>query len=129
MNPRLNPDAQYSITLKGTGTVLAGRARPALSFGARLKGLLGTGSLSDGEALVISPCNAVHMFFMRYPIDAVMVDPDWRVVGVYYTLRPWRMTRIHSDAESTIELPAGVCMRAGLRVGDLLEISVNGRSD
>jgi len=37
----------------------------------RNKGLLGRNSLASGEGLWIVPCEAIHTFGMRFPIDLV----------------------------------------------------------
>ena len=36
-----------------------------------MKGLLGSEEIVAGEALVITKCQSIHMFFMRFAIDAI----------------------------------------------------------
>jgi len=36
-----------------------------------MKGLLGRRELPDGEGILLRPCASIHMFFMRFAIDAV----------------------------------------------------------
>jgi uncharacterized membrane protein (UPF0127 family) len=48
----------------------------------RRKGLLGRDRLSDGEGLWIFPCESIHTFFMRFPIDLVYLDRSNRVKKV-----------------------------------------------
>jgi uncharacterized membrane protein (UPF0127 family) len=85
--------------------------------------------LGDGEALWLPGVNNIHMFFMRFPIDAVFVgasepgDPRARtVVAVRPGLRPWRdivwwVRRGHG----VLELPAGAAAASGTVPGDVLE--------
>lgn len=84
----------------------------------RLVGLLGRSSLAVGEGLLIVPCSSIHMFFMRFPIDAVYLDCDGRVVGVDEDLRPWRVGGFYRGARYVIELPSGAAASTGTEVGD-----------
>lgn len=67
------------------------RARVARSFAERAKGLIGTKDLPDGEGLLILKCNAIHTWFMSFPIDAVFLDKNDRVVKTVCGIRPWRL--------------------------------------
>lgn len=104
------------------GTVLADRAGWARSFGARFKGLLGRASLEPGEGLLIEPCDAIHMFFMRFAIDAVFLDAERRVVRLFPRLPPWAATPRVKGARSVLELPAGAGESTGTLPGDLLQV-------
>ncbi len=103
------------------GTVVAPHVEEAATWGLRLKGLLGRRHLQPGEGLHIVPCNSIHMFFMRFPIDVAFLDPNRRVVRAIHTIKPWRATRIYLDADSALELEAGVLARTGTVEGDLLK--------
>jgi uncharacterized membrane protein (UPF0127 family) len=87
----------------------------------RMKGLLGRRELPDGEGILIRPCSSIHMFFMRFAIDAVFLDRDQRVVKIARNLRPWRIAAARG-ARAVLELPAGACERRGVHVGDLLSV-------
>lgn len=86
----------------------------------RMRGLLGRSELAAGDGLWIRPTNAIHMFFMRFAIDAVYLDRDGTVVKVVPGLRPWRMSFCRR-ARSVIELPAGEAERRSLQPGDRVE--------
>lgn len=105
------------------GLVLATRVVEARSLPARLRGLLGRSSLSEGEALVLAPCASVHTFFMRFPIDVLFLAADGRAVRAIGSLRPWRATRIHPSAVCAVELPAGALARSGSRAGDVFDLA------
>ena len=66
------------------------RAEVARSFLQRAVGLIGRRGLPPGEGLLILRCNAIHTFFMRFPIDATFLDRQGRVVKVVRNIRPWR---------------------------------------
>lgn len=87
---------------------------------ARLVGLLGRASLDDDEGMLFPGTGSIHMFFMRFPVDAVFCDRDLRVVKVVRGLRPWR-TAGARGAKTVIELSAGAA--TGLEAGDQLELA------
>ena len=91
------------------------------SFAKRLRGLLGRSGLEAGHGLLIRPASSVHMFFMRFAIDAVLLDDDLQVVKVTPALRPWRITAARG-ARSVLELRAGEAARHGIVAGDVLEL-------
>ena len=102
------PGQRWQLLNADTGATLASRVEGAFDSDSRKKGLLGRSGLDD-TALLIAPCNAVHTFFMHFPIDVAIVDragaitrcwsdvPSWRVVG-------WR-------GFATVELAAGTLRR------------------
>jgi len=108
------------VTNHSRGSVAVERCRVARSLGDRTVGLLGTAELPPGEGLWIDRSPSIHMFFMRYAIDAVFVDRDGRVVRIVERLRPWRIVAWARGARDCLELPAGAARAAGIQVGDEL---------
>jgi uncharacterized protein len=105
-----------------TGRILASRLLvPRTLFGRGL-GLMFRRQLDPGQAMWISPCDGIHMMFMRFAIDAVFVDRRLRVVRIVPRLKPWRLVPLVRLAHSVIELPAGAAAEAGLDVGEQLEV-------
>jgi hypothetical protein len=88
----------------------------------RMKGLLGKNNLQTREALWIKPCMSIHTFFMRFPIDVVVLNRRNQVIAVIKNLRPNRLTRIYFSAVSVLELPAGTIETTATGVGDGIEI-------
>ena len=68
------------------------------------------------------PSQAVHTIAMRFPIDVVFLDRNWRVIHVQPALAPFRMTGMHWKARLVIELPVGVIAQTSTSVGDELLI-------
>lgn len=85
-----------------------------------MRGLLGRTELPAGAGLWIRPSNSIHMFFMRFAIDAVFLDASGTVVRLAGGLRPWRMASCRR-ARSVLELAEGEIARRGVRLGDVLE--------
>ena len=105
------------------GSTLATQARRADNFVTRARGLMMAPPLPDGGGLVIEPCNSIHMFFMRYPLDIVFLGKGGEVVFMYKGIKPWRMGRLVRGARLAIELPEGAIERSGTQVGDRIEMS------
>ena len=107
-------------------TQLAGRVEFADSFGARFRGLMGRPSLPPGGGLWLTGTSNIHMFFMRFPIDAVFVarpaaDGSRLVVAVCAGLRPWTgIVWYARGADACLELPAGAAAASGTIVGDVI---------
>jgi uncharacterized membrane protein (UPF0127 family) len=107
--------------LKADGTVVCERCEIADRTLPRMRGLLGRSGLEPGGGMLLTPEPSVHMFFMRFPIDAVFLDRAHEVVGVKHDLRPWKVAGARG-AHATLELPAGAAEAARIEVGDVLII-------
>jgi len=55
------------------GTVVADKAEIADTGAKARTGLLKHAGLAPGEGLWIAPCEAIHTFGMRFPIDVVFL--------------------------------------------------------
>ena len=102
---------------KDDGTVISSRCLLAVTPFSRARGLLGRGSLEPGEGMLFRPAGSIHMFFMRFAIDAVFCDRELVVLDVARDLRPWRMAGF-KGAKVVVELPVGAA--AGVQPGDTL---------
>jgi uncharacterized membrane protein (UPF0127 family) len=87
----------------------------------RMRGLLGRRGLPAGEGLLLRPAPSIHTAFMRFPIDALFLDRELRVLDIRESLRPWRLAS-ERRARAVLELAAGECARRGVQVGDRLEL-------
>lgn len=103
-------------------TVLADTCKIADNFFARFFGLMGKDRLSRGSGLLITPCNSIHMFFMKIPLDVVFIDKNNIIVYLLEDIRPWKISPVIRKACSTIELPAGTIKSTGTEVGDRLSL-------
>jgi uncharacterized protein len=104
------------------GTVVANRVRVARSTRDRTVGLLDRASLSEDEGLWIERSPSIHMFFMRFAIDAVFVGAEGRVMKVVPDLKPWRVVWWARGARDCLELPSGAAARSATQVGDELRV-------
>jgi len=99
------------------GRIVCARCVVASTPWSRFVGLMGRASLADDEGMLFTRTGSIHMFFMRFPIDAVFCDRDLRVVKVVRGLAPWR-TAAGRGAKVVIELASGAA--AGIEPDDRL---------
>lgn len=94
-------------TLEETGFVIAREVEEARTFKTRLLGLMFRRELPEGRGLLLSPCQQIHMFFMRFAIDVIFFDESGLVLGTVENIKPWRVSPVFWSARGALELPAG----------------------
>ena len=99
-------------------SVVAERVEVAETSETRNRGLLGRTGLEPGTGLWLVPCEWVHMFGMKFPIDIVVLNKDDVVVGVQEALKPGWIGKFFWGAHSTLELPVGTLEASGTVKGD-----------
>jgi len=100
-------------------TVLGDAVDVADTSATRRTGLLKHERLEPGHGLWIVPCESVHTFFMKFPIDLVYVGKDKKVRKVRHAVPAWRLSMCLT-ARSILELPAGTAEQTGTQAGDQL---------
>ncbi|HEX8026601.1 MAG TPA: DUF192 domain-containing protein [Candidatus Limnocylindrales bacterium] len=125
-SPSLVPIAARNDT---RGTVICSHVEIGASVWARFMGLMGRPSLDSGAGLWLPGDNGIHMFFMRFPIDALFLSapepgsPARRVVSVYRGLRPWTgIVPFVKGAHGVLELPVGAIDASTTEIGDVVRI-------
>jgi uncharacterized protein len=118
-------DPEYTVTNESRNCTVATRVRLASTGRTRRKGLLGVSYLDEHSGLWIVPCEAVHTFGMRIPIDVVFLDGKGRVKKIRPNLRAGRIS-LSLTARSVLELAAGIVEKSGTQVGDRLLFERNG---
>lgn len=110
------------------GTILASDLEIADSLWARFMGLMGRRTLPAGHGLWLTGTNGIHMFFMRFPIDAVFLgkaaaDGSRLVLSVHPALRAWiGLVPLVRGAAGVLELPIGSIGASGTVTGDSVRI-------
>ena len=115
-------DLRLRVSNLTRNTVLATSMEVANSDTKRRKGLLGRDGLTPGGGLWLSPCEAVHTFWMRFPIDLVYLDRQNRIRKLVSDVPPWRLSAC-LRAHSIIELPSGTIRATETQPGDVLGFS------
>jgi len=111
---------QGSATENNT-VIIASKVYLACGFFKRLLGLLAFKPLKDSEGLLIKDCSSIHTMWMRYSIDAVFINKEGRVLGIFEDLAPFRFSSYIREACSVLELKAGSAGRASIRIGDIID--------
>lgn len=55
------------------------------------------------EALIIKPCNSIHTYFMRFPIDVLFIDENMEVVKKIEGLKPGKVILPQHRSKMVIE--------------------------
>jgi uncharacterized protein len=103
-------------------TFLSFRVKVCDSMIGRMVGLLGRRSLPPDSGVWIVPANAIHTVGMLFSFDLVLIDKNFKVVGLRELIRPFRITWPKGGAESVLELPAHTIFRSRTQIGDQLLI-------
>ena len=75
-----------------SGKIVASQLLTAFDSESRRKGLLAHASLPPSTAMIIAPSNAIHTFFMKFPIDIAFVAKSGRILKIRSSVPAWRMT-------------------------------------
>src|SRR5258706_10662815 len=122
---RTRPNSRLKVLNLTRQTVLADCVEVADHGATRRKGLLGRSGLPAGGGLWIVPCESVHTFGMKFPIDLVYLDRNKKVKKVRSAVPPWRLSACLS-AHSVIELASGTVEMTRTKPGDKLEFCLGG---
>ncbi|MGB8955178.1 MAG: DUF192 domain-containing protein [Tumebacillaceae bacterium] len=102
------------------GVRLAWQAQVAETFWTKLRGWTGKKTYPVGEALVIRSCKGVHTFFMKEPVDMVILDREQRIVQMLHSVTPYKMVPLGGVATHVVEFPAGTLSATGTQCHDTL---------
>lgn len=119
-NVQTNSNSRLKVLNCTRQTVLGASIEVADHGATRRKGLLGRSGLPSGEGIWIVPCESVHTFWMKFPIDLVYLDRDKKVKKVRSRVVPWRLSACLS-AHSVLEFASGTIDSTQTMPGDRLE--------
>lgn len=108
-----------TYALYQNGELIADKLGMADTFVKRFFGLMPRKSLASGEGLMLKKCSSIHCFFMKFTIDAVYLDKDYRIIAKE-TVRPWHLGGRHKGAKHVIELQEGAAKE--LETGKIAEV-------
>jgi uncharacterized membrane protein (UPF0127 family) len=86
----------------------------------RMKGLLGRKFLNPNDGIWLKPCNNIHMFFMQFPIDAVFLNSEYRILNILEKFQPWKISPFYWHAKSVLEIQAERSTSLQWKPGDQL---------
>ena len=102
-------------------TMLSDRCHFANTVLKRMVGLLNRSGLEPGEGLLLDRCYGIHTIGMRFAIDVLFMDKDYRVIRAVRSLPAWRTCTV-KKAVYVLELPAGSIESTQTTEGDQVQI-------
>jgi uncharacterized membrane protein (UPF0127 family) len=110
-----------AVNVSKEKVVLAHRVAWAGTSAERRHGLLGRSELHPEEGMYIAPCQWIHTFGMKFPIDVLFLAKNGRVMAIHHSLRPFRLSRPVLRAQGVLELAAGRAKATNTEIGDIVE--------
>lgn len=110
------------ITIKKDDIAVIPDVEVADNFFTRFRGLMFRKSISDGYGLLIKPCNQIHMFNMKFPLDIIYLSADNEVVHIDENIQPGKIGKTIKAAVCVVEVNAFTCKNVGIAVGDKLTV-------
>ncbi len=106
-----------------------GRIDVADSFMSRFMGLMFKKDIDTGLILELPSSrsrhgSAIHMFFMRFPLDIIFADEKRMVVDMV-SIAPWKTYTPIAPAKYVIELKNGAIKEFNLEIGDELDFTLD----
>lgn len=101
-------------------SVVVRELRVAHNMIERLRGLMASKPLRNGEGLLIPHCQGIHTFGMGYHIDAIYLDKENKTIFLYEGIAPHKFGKICFKAQAVLELPVGSIALSGTQLGDAL---------
>lgn len=82
-------------------------------------GMLG---MKKAEPVYFCTRFGIHTFGMKFPIDVVILDNDWRVTSFVSSLNPNRVFFWNPLFKHVLELPSGWVVSNRAREGDIIRV-------
>lgn len=102
-----------------------GESEIADTFFSRLRGTMFKNKLEKGLILKIPNTrsrsgSAIHMFFVKFPLDIIFADANKKVVDTI-SINPWKMYTPKKPARYVIEMEKGTINTSKTEIGDELD--------
>jgi uncharacterized membrane protein (UPF0127 family) len=108
--------------LRKNGDIIVGTIEVADRWYQRMRGLLGRSQLESDRGMHITPCNGIHTFFMKFPLDLIFLNRSLEVVKIEKNVAPGRTVAGGVGAWSFLELAGGTLTIGELTVGDKITL-------
>ena len=98
----------------------------ANTYTRRLKGLMGTKALPVDTGLLLEPCNSVHTWHMKYPIDVIYLSSQDQVLHIEPSMPPNTWGKRVKNAAKVLEINAGLAANRKIQPGDIIDLDPRG---
>ena len=102
------------------GELLFDEVENANHFFSRFMGLMFRRHIDDRHALLLSPCDEIHTFFMKFDIDAVMLDKNNTVLCIDPALSPGLVRKRVKGCKRILEMNSGMAAKHDIKICDKL---------
>ena len=109
------------LKLKKDNQIICEYIEDASTFFRRFMGLMYRKSLPSERGLLLTPCNEIHTFGMKFDIDTVAISKNGKVLFIDRAVPPNKVRSKVDGAYRVLELNAGITEKLGISVGDILE--------
>ena len=109
------------LKIKKNDEIICSYVEDASNFFRRFMGLMYRKSIPRDHGLLLTPCNEIHTFGMRFDIDTVAVSKDGEVLFIDRAVGPNKVRKKVNGCYSILELNSGVSDELGIQIGDRLE--------
>jgi len=100
-------------------SLISTKAKLAQSFLDRLLGLLNP---HNPPFLIFKTRYGIHTFFMKHPIDVLLLDSHLRVIKLKECLKPFRVFLYHPKYSHVLEMPKGTIQKKHIHINDKISI-------
>jgi hypothetical protein len=100
-------------------TIVSGNLTVAESLKSRIVGLINSGEL---KSLYFKTRWGIHTFGMKFAIDCLILDKNWKVAAFKKNIAPQRIFAWNPKHFRIIELPQGSVKASNTAIGDILKI-------
>jgi uncharacterized protein len=91
----------------------------AVTLKAKIFGLIGQKNISP---TLFKTRFGIHTFFMKVPIDVIVLNKNYEVVKLKQNLEPWRLFFWNPAYNVMIELPEGFIEKEKIKRGDKIKV-------
>lgn len=113
------------LKIEKNGQIICEYVEDASSFFRRFMGLMYRKSIPMDHGLLLTPCNEIHTFGMKFNIDTVTLSKDNKVLFIDKDIKPNKVRKSVPNGHKVLELNSGVADKLGIAVGDELNFIAN----
>jgi hypothetical protein len=91
--------------------------KTADTFRKRLLGLMFQKTPPHNIAFFLEPCQSIHMFFMKFDLDILVLNAEYEVIALFKSLKPGQVSPYFSKARCFVEMGSGSIEAYGFELG------------
>ncbi len=88
----------------------------------RMQGVIGLIGKKEPESIYLQTRWGIHTFFMRFPIDVVILDDEYHIAAMKEHLVPWRIFIWNPRYRHVVELPDKTIKANKWTIGDTITL-------